>query len=136
MLKRIEQNIETGEQTEIAQFAFRVAEGPVQVADADSLLPVGAVLLTADDLQELRDTPVQMPRVVSMRQARLALLAMGLLDDVETALGLLPAEQQRAARIEWEYATEVRSDNGTVELLADTIGLDIDALFALAASIE
>ena len=43
-----------------------------------------------------------------MRQARLALLQAGLLDQVETALASIPDEVQRkAAQIEWEYATTV-----------------------------
>lgn len=75
-------------------------------------------------------------RVVSMRQARLALLSMGLLDDVETAIGLLPEPQKSAAKIEWEYATEVRSDNPTVALLAEAIELDLDQLFDIAEGIQ
>lgn len=77
---------------------------------------------------------VVVPEVVSMRQARLALLAAGLLDDVEAAIAAAP----QGARIEWEYATEVRRDYGLVLTLAPALGLtdrQLDDLFVAAASL-
>ena len=78
------------------------------------------------------------PVAVSMRQARLALLASGKLGDVETALEGLPSPAREAARIEWEYATEVRRDSPLVTSLAPALALDnaaLDALFVLAAGL-
>jgi hypothetical protein len=74
------------------------------------------------------------PDVVSMRQARLALLAAGLLDSVEAAIAAAPP----AARIEWEYAADVRRDYGLVLMLAAALGLteqQLDDLFVTAASL-
>lgn len=91
----------------------------------------------ADDDAELAlflNPPVV--RVVDMAQARLALLAMGLLDDVEQALELLPEEQKRAAKIEWEFRQTVRSDNALVIALTDMLGLDLDQLFDIAEGIQ
>lgn len=71
--------------------------------------------------------------VVTMRQARLALLAAGLLDAVEAAV----ADAGRAVQIEWEYATVVERRSPLVAAIAAGLGLDdaaIDALFADAAS--
>lgn len=49
--------------------------------------------------------PVVIPQSVTMRQARLALLGAGLLDDVNSAIAAIPDPVQRkAAEIEWEYA--------------------------------
>lgn len=59
------------------------------------------------------------PVVVSMRQARLALLAAGLLDQVSTAMAGASTE----AQIEWEYATEVRRDSPLVISMAGSLGL-------------
>lgn len=77
--------------------------------------------------------PVVVP-VVTMRQARLALLAAGKLDTVTAAVRQVGG----AAQIEWEYATEVRRDWPLVNALADAVGItgdELDALFAQAAKL-
>ena len=78
--------------------------------------------------------PVPIPQSVTMRQARLALLGAGLLDTVETAIaGVGPA-----AKIEWDYATEVQRASGLVPAMATALGLtedQIDALFIAAAAL-
>jgi hypothetical protein len=61
--------------------------------------------------------------VVSMRQARLALLGAGLLGQVNDALAAMPGVEGEAARIEWEYATEVRKDSALVAGLSTALGL-------------
>lgn len=79
------------------------------------------------------------PTSVTMRQARLALLQLGLLDDVEAAIASIPDEaQRRAAQIEWEYASTVERDSQWVQNLAGAIGLSdeqLDQLFQLAATL-
>lgn len=75
------------------------------------------------------------PSAVTMRQARLALLGAGLLDDVDAAINSLPSPQKEAARIEWEYSQEVQRHNGFVSVLAPMLGLteaQTDALFVAA----
>lgn len=71
------------------------------------------------------------PRIVTMRQARLALLADGKLAAVETAINALPEPQRSAARIEWDYSSEVHRDRAFVQTLGAALGLDSDALDAL-----
>jgi hypothetical protein len=78
------------------------------------------------------------PESVSMRQARLALLSAGLLDTVEAAIAALDGAEGKAARIEWEFATEVRRDNALFEALAEQLSLtsgDLDSLFRQAAAL-
>lgn len=80
---------------------------------------------------------VPVPTVVSMRQARLALLAAGLLTQVNDAVAGMPGVDGEAARIEWEYATEVRRDSALVASMAGALALDapaLDALFSDAAA--
>lgn len=75
---------------------------------------------------------------VTMRQARLALLGASLLDDVEAAITALAEPARSAARIEWDYATEVRRDWPLLVQLADDMGLSaaqVDDLFAAAAAL-
>ena len=82
--------------------------------------------------------PPPIPASVTMRQARLALLSAGLLDDVETAINALTSPQKEAARIEWDYSSEVQRHNGFVSTLAPMLGLDeaqLDALFVQAATL-
>ena len=77
-------------------------------------------------------------RVVSMRQARLALLQAGLLSQVEAAIaGIEDANQRQAVQIEWEYAAEVNRTHPWVQHLATALGLSearLDELFTLAAT--
>ena len=82
--------------------------------------------------------PPVVPSAVTMRQARLALLGAGLLDDIDAAINSLPSPQKEAARIEWEYSQEVQRHNGFVSVLAPMLGLteaQTDALFIAAAGL-
>ena len=82
--------------------------------------------------------PPVAPASVTMRQARLALLGAGLLDDVEAAIAALPSPQKEAARIEWEYSQEVQRHNGFVSVLAPALGMteaQTDALLIAAAGL-
>lgn len=82
--------------------------------------------------------PPVVPTAVTMRQARLALLGAGLLDDVDAAINAMPSPQKEAARIAWEYSQEVQRHNGFVSVLGPALGLteaQIDALFIAAAGL-
>lgn len=82
--------------------------------------------------------PPVVPVAVTMRQARLALLGAGLLDDVDAAIAALPSPQKEAAKIEWEYSQEVQRHNGFVSVLAPLLGLteaQTDALFVQATTL-
>ena len=85
---------------------------------------------------EVPSDPV--PKVVSMRQARLALLGAGLLAQVNTAVANMPGAEGDAARIEWEYAQEVRLDSPLVAGLSAALGLTdetLDNLYKVAAGL-
>ena len=79
--------------------------------------------------------PNGVPASVTARQARLALLGAGLLDDVEA---MLADPAHRATRIEWEYATQVERVSPLVDSIGGALGLtseQIDALFRQAAAL-
>lgn len=88
--------------------------------------------MTPEEEAELAAShPILIPSVVSMRQARLALYAAGLLDAVTASVQALGG----ALWIEWEYATEVRRDAPLVTELSIALGLteaQLDALFTQA----
>ena len=78
------------------------------------------------------------PLRVTMRQARLALHGAGKLAAVESAIDALSEPAKTAARIEWEYSSEVQRHNGFVAQLAPALGLSdaqLDALFVSAAAL-
>ena len=82
--------------------------------------------------------PIPVPSIVTMRQARLALLAAGHLSKIDAALAALPSPQKEAAQIEWEYATEVRRNSDLVKGIGAAVGLDaaaLDALFIAGAKL-
>jgi hypothetical protein len=71
---------------------------------------------------------VPVPQEVSMRQARLALLARGVLGLVDAAIDSLPSPDSEAARIEWDYSSVVARNSPLVVMMGAALGLDDDAL--------
>jgi hypothetical protein len=63
------------------------------------------------------------PSKISMRQARLVLLDMNLLDAVSEAVSA-----NKAWEIEWEYATELERGNPLVLAIGSMLAMDADAL--------
>lgn len=83
--------------------------------------------------------PIQpVPEVVTMRQARLALLQNGMLTQVNDAVANIPGAQGDAARIEWEFSSTVERNRPLVQSLGAALGLtdtQLDDLFRLAATL-
>ena len=108
-MQKIVINVQTGEQT------------TVEITDAA-------------EIASLQSAPLSQPSVVSMRQARLALLQAELLNPVNASI-LAGSE---ADKITWEYATVVNRSDSLVQNLAIGLGLsetDLDNLFLLASSL-
>lgn len=77
-------------------------------------------------------------QVVTMRQARLALLKVGLLNNVDLAISNLPSPYNEEAKIEWEFASEVSRNNPLIAAMANELGMtetQLDELFSLAATL-
>lgn len=73
------------------------------------------------------------PQVITMRQARLQLLEVGLLDDVEALVAL-----DRKSQIEWEYASEVYKESPLIESVKGALNLtdaQIDSMFVEASKL-
>ena len=105
--------------------------------DGDQVIVVRAVVpWSAEEIEA--DKKAKVPQEVTMRQARLALHAAGLLEGVDAAIASLPEPDKTTAKIEWEYAQTVGRNSGLVPLLAATLGMaeeQIDQLFISAASL-
>ena len=91
-------------------------------AEREQFGPAELVLMTPEQVQAHLNPPAPTPSVpasITMRQARLALLSIGLLDDVDAAIAAIPDPVQRkAAEIEWEYATVIERNSPLVQSLA------------------
>ena len=88
-------------------------------------------------IDESRIQPA-IPTEVTMRQARLALLAAGKLSGVDAAIASMPEPHKTAASIEWEYGNALQRSNPFVTQIGAALGLDaagIDALFVEAAKL-
>ena len=82
--------------------------------------------------------PPAIPSVVTMRQARLALLQAGVLPLVESAIASMESPTKEAAKIEWEYSQEVQRNKPFVQMLGASLGLteeQLDNLFLLASTL-
>ncbi|MGL4272498.1 MAG: hypothetical protein ACRCTO_09420 [Pseudomonas paracarnis] len=99
----------------------------VKIVEAEDLHAKAAVFFEPE--------PEPVPEAVTARQARLALLGAGVLPMVESALTAIPGVEGEAARIEWEYALEIRRDSPLIGALAPMLGLtdgQVDDLFRAA----
>ena len=106
--------------------------------DADTEIDGVLGVYSQADWETMRDDEMRarnpVPQQVTMRQARLALLSAGLLDDVE----MVVAAAGRAAQLEWEYAAVVERSNPAVAAVQQQESLtdeQIDDLFREAAKL-
>lgn len=90
--------------------------------------------------EEIEALKLPVPRSVTRRQARQALLLKGLLDDVPIAImnNLADPIQREMAMIEWEDSLEFERTRPLVVQIGNAIGLDaaeMDELFIFAATL-
>lgn len=107
----------------IERFAFTRADFP------DAQLPA---------LPEYVPVVDPVPEVVTMRQARLALLGVGMLAQVNAAVASMSGAEGDAARIEWEFSSTVERHRPLVLSLIAALGLtdaQLDDLFRQAAAL-
>lgn len=129
--------------TELKHVSYHPTQLALLQADAASMgtpLTTHADMLAAwvDSYEPPAPEPVPVPAKVTMRQARLALLAAGKLAAVSAAINALPSPQKEAAQIEWEYSNEVQRHNGFVSQLGPILGMSpaaLDQLFITAAGL-
>ncbi len=106
--------------------------------DADTQVDGVLGVYVQADWETMREDEMRarnpVPQQVTMRQARLALLSAGLLDDVEMVI----AAAGREAQLEWEYAAAVERSNPAVAAVQQQQALtdaQIDDLFREAAKL-
>ena len=123
---RTEFDITTGEVRQVNATAYMV-DGAIVLIDDGQPVPPGATAPPPID-------PNIVPQAVTRRQALLALLAAGKLDQIELLIQSAP----RAVQIAWEAAGTFERDNPLIATLAPQLGLtdqDVDNLFIEAAKL-
>jgi hypothetical protein len=94
--------------------------------------------MTEEERAAISPVVAEVPGEVTMRQARLALLAIDKLDQVAPAIESLEGAERDAARIEWEFSSTVVRSRPLVVMLGQALGLDeeaLDQLFITAAGL-
>ena len=144
MFALISPNEKQGQYQRIAELAdaiFDVAEPLHWIAAPDGTTTDGHAYdptIKAIIAYTPEQEPEAIPTEVTMRQARLALLAAGKLAQVDAAIASMPEPQHTAAKIEWEYGNALQRNNPFVAQLGAALGLDdagIDALFVEASKL-
>lgn len=70
--------------------------------------------------------PTPIPTIITMRQTRLMLLSMGLLQIVENALQQLPEPNRSYVLVEWNHGSQVERYNPFVTELVGMLGMTPD----------
>lgn len=86
---------------------------------------------TENEIVEYRKS--QVPKSITPLQAKLQLLKLGLLDEVEALV-----TSDRTSQLYWEYASVVERDNAVLLLMANSIGLtseQVDEMFIEASKL-
>lgn len=91
------------------------------------------------EVTNLAYTPLIVPQVISRAQAKLALLGVGLLSAVQSAIDAVPDPAMRAAmQIEWDDRLTFERTNPTLIALATGLGMSstqLDQLFIVGATL-
>ncbi len=118
----------------------RVVMSDNKYIEFDTLKEVpSADIRTAEALKVEKERELSIPKSITARQARLALLQIGKLADVTAAIANLQSPMKEQVGIEWEYATDIYRNNGFIDALGSALGLDknaLDDLFIAAKSIQ
>ena len=124
--------VEYEAQPVIDDFTQKVEQDKLATLENDVYIIKYRVLpKTEDEIVEYRKS--QVPQSITPLQAKLQLLKLGLLDEVEALV-----TGDRTAQLYWEYASVVERDNAVLLLMANSIGLtseQVDEMFMEASKL-
>ncbi len=118
--------------------AYSTESEPPAVVDGQRAVFDGEWRVEAIPKKPAVPVALTIPDVVTMRQARLAMLQSGLLTQVNTAVANMTGAAGDTARIEWEFSSTVERNHPLVQSLIGALGLtesQLDDLFRLAATL-
>lgn len=108
------------------------------ITDGEYLVTLRDGIEISRELNRPAPPSSNIPQVVTMRQARLALSNSGKLTSVNSAISAMPGAAGDAARIEWEYSNTVERNKPLVAAMGAVLSMDdddLDALFISAAAL-
>jgi hypothetical protein len=118
----------------------RVVMSGDKYIEFDTLKEVpSADIRTAETLKVEKERELSIPKSITARQARRALLNIGKLADVPAAIAKLELPIKEQVEVDWEYATEIYRNNGFIDTLGLALGLNkvaLDDLFIAAKNIQ
>ena len=97
-----------------------------------------ADIRTAETLKVEKERELSIPKSITARQARLALLQIGKLAGVTAAIANLQSPMKEQVEVEWEYAADIYRNNGFIDTLGAALGLSdaqLDDLFLQASKL-
>ena len=108
-------------------------------SEFEYLLPAGCVQITDKEAKAIQDKQlasiaVIVPTSLTMKQARLALLSAGYLNDVIAGI----SQMSRESQIIWEFSSTVERNDPLTKSLALALGLDdaaLDKLFKAGSAL-
>ncbi|MCI4436455.1 MAG: hypothetical protein JHC33_06555 [Ignisphaera sp.] len=108
----------------------RIGEAHINGLFVSANQAVDLGLLTVDQVKtygfnsgrEYKEPIPLMPKTVTMRQARLALLDAGKLSDVQAAINSLQSPMKEQAQITWDYSQDVEISNPLIIQLMGALG--------------
>lgn len=114
-------------------------DGPLPAITLGGMVRQGNVLVFSQARKDQHDAAlVVVPREVTMRQARQALILAGLDEAVEAALAAMPGTPGKLARAEWERSQTVQRTRPLVLQMGTALGLtsaQLDQLFIAASQL-
>ena len=121
---------------------FKDSQNNVHAFEADgsqdAYIKPDLTSITKTQADALRAPATAAPSVISMRQARRALLQSGLLSQVDNAIAAMTGTEGDAARIDWQFAQTVDRSHPLVAAMTTQLNLtaqQLDDLFTLGASL-
>jgi len=124
--------VEYEAQPVIDDFTQKVEQDKLATLENDVYIIKYKVLpKTEDEIVEYRKS--QVPQSITPLQAKLQLLKLGLLDEVEALV-----TGDRTAQLYWEYASVIERDNAVLLLMAEQLGLtseQVDEMFIEASKL-
>ena len=124
--------VEYEAQPVIDDFTQKVEQDKVATLEND-VYTIKYRVLPKTEVEIVEYRKSQVPQSITPLQAKLQLLKLGLLDEVEALV-----TGDRTAQLYWEYASVVERDNAVLLLMANSIGLtseQVDEMFMEASKL-
>ena len=117
----------------------RVVMSCNKYVEFDGLKDIPQATVALAEIEKVKmERELSIPKSITARQAKLALLQIGKLADVTAAISKLESPIKEQVEIEWEYAADIYRNNGFIDILGAAIGLSdaqLDDLFLQASKL-